>query len=178
MIAKGARVRRAANTTRGMTLIEVVLAMVVLGMLLGSVAQGVSLSIRMQRSTAERVRGELLATDLLEWIVALPYSDPDAGTDIGPDAMEFPSNRTTFDDIDDFDGWYESPPQDVDGVDRGDLVGWARTVAVEWVTLGALDSPQVAETGVKKVTVTVTYLDKKIATIDRLRFQAASAMME
>jgi len=161
-----------------MTLIEVVLAMVVLGMLLGSVAQGVSLSIRMQRSTAERVRGELLATDLLELIIVLPYSDPDTGTDIGPDAMELPGDRTTFDDIDDFDGWHESPPQDAGGVVREDLVGWARTVAVEWVTLGATDSAQVVETGVKKVTVTVSYLDKKVATIDRLRFRAASATME
>lgn len=170
--------QRPIRTIRGMTLIEVVLAMVVLGMLLGSVAQGVAFSVRMQRSTAERVRGEILANDLLELVIALPYGEPDGSVTIGTDAGELPADRTTFDDIDDFDGWNESPPLHADGLPRTDLTGWERSVVVVWVTLGATETAALGETGVKKVTVTVTHLGKKVATADRLRFQAATALME
>ncbi len=168
----------ATTTSRGMTLIETVLAMVVLGMLLGSVAQGVALSIRMQRSTAERVRGEILATDLLELIIALPYGEPDGSVTIGVDAGESPADRATFDDIDDFHGWVETTPLRADGLPRSDLHGWERSVSVVWGTLGNTQAAAIGETGLKKVSVTVTHLGKKVATVDRLRFQSAQALME
>jgi Tfp pilus assembly protein PilV len=170
--------KMATNPTHAMTLIEVVLAMVVLGMVLGSIAQGVSLSMRMQRSTSERVKAGLLATELIEIIAAMPYLDPDGSATIGVDAGETVGDQLTFDDVDDFHGWSEGTVRLRNGTVRTDMTGWNRSVIVEWATLGSPLAAEIAETGTKRITVTVTHNGRTAATIDRLRFLGAESAME
>lgn len=162
---------------RAMTLVEVILALAVLGILLGSMTEAVSLSVRVQRSTAERAQAGVLASELLDTIAALAYSDPEGGTGLGVDAGELAADRATFDDVDDFHGWQESPPLDSAGAARAGLAGWARAATVEWVTPGTPTSPEIAETGVNRVTVTVTHNGRAVATIDRLRTRGADSLM-
>lgn len=166
-----------------MTLVEVILAMAVLGIVLGSLTEAISLSVRTQRSTAERARGAVLAAELLESIAVLPYLDPDGTRAIGLDAGEAAADPSTFDDIDDFHTWTERVALDgtrtalTTAAVRADKSGWTRTVTVEWVTLGSPLAADIAETGVKKITVRVEYNGRAVATLDRLRIQGADAAL-
>ncbi len=167
----------------GMTLVEVVLAMAVLGIALGSLTEAISLSVRTQRSTAERARGAILAAELLDSIAVLPYLDPDGTRTIGIDAGETAADPSTFDDIDDFHTWTERVAIDGErtalttAAVRADKSGWTRTVTVEWVTLGSPLAAEIAETGVKKITVRVEYNGRAAATLDRLRSEGADAAL-
>lgn len=168
---------------RAMTLVEVILAMAVLGVVLGSLTEAISLSVRTQRSTAERARGAILAAELLDSIAVLPYLDPDGTRTIGIDAGELAADPSTFDDIDDYHTWTERV--DLDGTRtvlttpavRADKTGWIRAVTVEWATLGSPLAANIAETGVKKITVRVEYNGRVAATLDRLRSEGADAAL-
>ena len=59
---------------------------------------------------------------------------------IGTDAGESSTDKTTFDDIDDFDGWSEQPPKDPVGRSLTDFPLYKRTVTVKFVTSSLADS--------------------------------------
>ena len=166
-----ARPRRAAPA---LTLIEVVISMAVLAIVLVSLLQGAAVSIGMQRSTAHDVAAEALARELLDWVCALPYDDPDGGAGPGLDAAEIASNRTTFDDLDDFEGWSESPPAGPDGVALSGFAAWRRAVAVENVNPADLTVLLPADDrGAKVVSVSVWRSGKLLAQLERVRYLAA-----
>ncbi len=49
-----------------------------------------------------------LASQLVAEINVLPFADPSGSTHIGLEAGEITGNRTTFDDIDDFNNWSQA----------------------------------------------------------------------
>ena len=60
-------------------------------------------------------------------ILQASYEDPDGpSAGIGLDASELTASRATFDDVDDYDGWLASPPQQRDGTAMQELPGWSR----------------------------------------------------
>lgn len=138
------------------TLIESVVACAIVGGLLVSVLGAVATAAAAQRRLADTVRGELIAEDLLAEVLIHRYEDELlAGVAFGPESGETGANRAKFDDVDDFNGWSESPPVDRDGAAINGFSGWARTVQVEWVDPATLVvSP--TEKLVKRVTVTVS----------------------
>jgi hypothetical protein len=76
---------------------------------------------------------------------------------IGPEIDEGTSTRLDFDDVDDYDGWTASPPQEKDGTELTEYAGWTRNVTVEFVDAFAPGgSATVSDTGAKRITVTVT----------------------
>jgi hypothetical protein len=52
-----------------------------------------------------------LADDLMSEILQLPYSDPDSTPTMGAETGETTGTRYAFDDVDDYHGWSEQPPQ-------------------------------------------------------------------
>lgn len=171
---------RPTSRTRAMTLVEVVIAMAVLGLVLVSLLQGASISLQMQRSTSEQTTGEILARELLDSVCALPYEEPGGAAALGLDAGEIVADRTSFDDIDDFHGWSETPPQRPDGTAMPGVAAWSRDVTVEAVkpadpTVTTLPG---ADEGAKLVVVRALRGGKLIAELERVRFRAADEVKQ
>jgi hypothetical protein len=114
---------------------------------------------RSAMSTGNRAIAVGLADDLMSEILPLPYLDPNGTTTFGPDGSESAGPRSVFDDIDDFNGWNQSPPKNRDGTTIPDRADWRRRVDVVRVTP---TNPTVAtsgstDAGAKRIRVVIEY---------------------
>lgn len=154
---------------QGFSLIEAALSVLLVGGIMVVSMDGVGRVARARASAAQMQRGTVLAQWLTNAIVASAFNDPAAGnTTIGRDADESLNDRTTLDDIDDFDGLDESPPKDRAGALLIDSTGWRWTAAVTWVdpvTFARSNSP----TNLKRVVVTVYRNMAKVVALEALR---------
>jgi hypothetical protein len=106
------------------------------------------------------------------------YEDPDGSPVFGPEAGETGGTRAAYDDVDDYDGWTATPPQQRDGTAIPKGAGWTREVAVDWVQSNNLTLGSMTDTGVKRITVTVKYNDLVAASLVAVRTSAASLILE
>lgn len=148
--------RRSTFPRRGMTLIEVMFAVVIMSTMLVAAFSAVAASARSRIAQQESAMGLALAKQLLAEIVQTRYQDlisPTFGTETGESA------RSQYDDVDDYDGYSENSAAYADGTVIAS--GWKRKVQVDWVTL--LDPTQKSntETGLKRIIVKVTSPTKK-----------------
>ncbi|HVT79556.1 MAG TPA: hypothetical protein VHM90_02775, partial [Phycisphaerae bacterium] len=67
-------------------------------------------------------------------------------------------------DVDDFNGWSESPPQDRAGNPMQDLAGWSRSVRVDFVSIANPTTVSATDAGLKRITVTVSKNNVPLAT--------------
>lgn len=105
---------------RAFTLLECLSAMLILGVSAMAITLAMTAGHQLGNEGIRHVRGLALAEAIADEIIRLPYADPDDGsTVVGPDAGE--SNRQTFDNVDDYDGYREA----IGTV--ANLVGAART---------------------------------------------------
>lgn len=155
--------RRNANRRPGFTLAESVVSTLLVGMLLVISARGVAVSIMAQSRTADESAAGLLADALIAEILQLPYADPGQSAAFGPETGETGASRSAYDDADDYHDWLDSPPQYKDGSTMSVSGTWQRRVTVEWVTLNDLTLKSTAETGIKRITVTVAHGGKTVA---------------
>jgi MSHA pilin protein MshD len=164
--------RRGTAAARAFTMVEVVVSVVIVGLLLAASLRAVGLSAIMQYRITEHTRASAMARGLLAEIVQQAYVDPQGSAVFGPESGEA---RDTFDDVDDYDGYVDSPPLTREGtklpVPRGGV--WRRSVEVKWVDPLTLTvaSPQ-AEAGVKMITVTVKHNQLTLATVTAIRTNA------
>jgi hypothetical protein len=84
-------------------------------------------------------------------ILQLPYQDPQGGTTFGAESGE---TRTTFDDLNDYNGYSESPPKSKDGSPLPDVTGWTRQVTITRVVRLTPDVTWLSETGLVSIRVT------------------------
>lgn len=158
---------------RGMTLVEVVLSMLIVSFVLASLMQGVGLSARFQQASSDQIRGTILARDLADRIAAYPYAEPAGAAGLpGLDAAEIAGDAATFDDVDDFHGYSESPPLLPDGTVAALPGVWVRGVRVELVEPTAPDAVAVSDMGAKRITVSVTHNGKPVGVAVRLRYRS------
>ncbi len=148
----------------GFTLVEVAVSVVIVGLLLATSLQVVGAAKIGQYQLTERARGNALAKALLAEITPLGYVEPDTETG---------ETRSTWDDVDDYNGLSESPPTFKDGAAMTvpQPSTWKRTVSVGWIdplTLAAAAS----DSGAKKIVVTVTHNGRTVATQTAVRTSA------
>jgi len=127
---------------RGLTLIELV---VVIAVMLVAIPPLTSLYTEVASASVDETYQSAavsLADSLMEEIVSKAFEDPDLSE--GTFATE-EGSRAAYDDIDDFDGLSNSPPQGIDGSDLDDYGGITRSVLVDNVTTTTPD-PVTAET--------------------------------
>jgi Tfp pilus assembly protein PilV len=148
----------------GFTLVEAMISMVVVAVLLVAAMRATGASALAQYKTAERVTARALASGLVNEIIVLRYEEPNGTPSFGRESGESGGNKQGWDDVDDFDGWSESPPQYRDGTNMPNCSGWQRTVSV--VRVNPMDVTQLSgsETGAKRITVTVKHNGTTIAT--------------
>jgi hypothetical protein len=111
------------------------------------------------------------AAELAASLIAEVIERPDAAS-IGdtPDPLpaRIPGKKTTYSTRDDFNAHSESPPADQNGLDLTAFAGWSRSVTV---TAAPLDSPtgtSGSETGLQRITVTVSRNGRTVCRISRL----------
>jgi hypothetical protein len=119
-------------------------------------------------------RGHLLAQDLMAEILQKAYEEPDETITFGPEVSEGSGSRVDFDDVDDYHGRDESPPQEKDGATKAGLDGWRRTVTVELVYPDKLNTKTAStDEGIKRIAVDVTFNGVPMASLVAVRTAAA-----
>jgi prepilin-type N-terminal cleavage/methylation domain-containing protein len=111
------------NARRGFSLVEALMATTILAVCGSAVLLGISSSVQTTTHSLDEAIGIGLAEQLLDEIAGCRYVDPGASpthTTLGPTAAEVVGlSRERFDAIDDYNGFYASPPVDVWGVPLG-----------------------------------------------------------
>lgn len=173
----------AARMRRGLTLIEAVISMALVGGLLVAAARTLGTVRRGDATAADRARGLLLARALMDEILQQPYHDSDLGNlvlDVDgklprPDpeprreSGESGGDREDFDDVDDYEDWSESPPEYKDGTAIPGFTGWTRTCRVEWVSPTSIQQTLTNDHGLARITVGVKRGTATVATLVALR---------
>lgn len=156
------------------SLAEVLVSVLLVGGLLVVALNTVGDATIARQKTSDRGRGQLLAQDLLAEILLQAYEDPVEVPTFGREPTESSVSRASYDDVDDYDGWDASPPQQKDGTAMADLVGWRRTAAVTYVTPDDLRALVGGDQGIKRIAVTVTHHDVEVALLTAIRTTAAA----
>ena len=144
---------------------EAAFATLIVGMMLVAAMSTAGASGAAQRRAADRGRGSLLGQALMSEIVLQAYVNPNGNVS----NATIPPTRTNFNNVDDYNGWSESPPQNKDGSTISNFAGWGRSVSVSWVNTSNLTTTASSDTGVKRITITVTKNNAVVATLVAIR---------
>lgn len=149
----------------GFSLLEVVGASLITGLVLVGAMTALGSAIRAGVSTSQSARGLFLAQDLLDEILRTAYSDPAGGS---PWGREEQGGRALFDDVDDYNDYQESPPADRNGAGLAGTSGWSRAAAVVHVQSDNLaqELPNAVDQGIKRIRVTVRFNGEIVAVLD------------
>jgi len=156
----------------GLSLVEVVISIIIVAVMLTAALNTVGAARVGLAQVSRQAVGDLLAQELLAEILQQSYQDPDEPFVFGVEATESANNRSSFDDIDDYNGWSASPPQDRNGNVLTDFAGWRREVAVDYVDPANLLRAISADRGIKRITVTVSFNGKTVRRLITIRTRA------
>lgn len=159
---------RPTSARSGITLIECVLAAAILATVTVAGLRASGAAAVTDSTSAYLATATDLAASMLAEVGARAYSEPSGGASIGVDSGETAGVKSTYDDADDYNGHSESPPQDQAGAGLSAFTGWTRSVTVARASLSNPDATAGAETGLKRITVTVSRGGKVIRTMNRL----------
>ena len=123
---------RTTNATRGITLIESMIASVVLAIAVVGIAGGLNAASAQRLAMNEDGALQLLASSLLEEIVGKPFSGPSSGNQPGYGGGS--SDRSCYDEIADYSGYSETRATTINGqtIDLGDGATYLRGVTIEY----------------------------------------------
>lgn len=156
---------------RAFSLVEAVIAAAIVGLMLVVALNTVGASRVGHYKTAQRSLGHSLAQGLMAEILQQAYEDlalPPGS--FGPRYDKtVTGDRSLYDDVDDYDRWSASPPETKLGVVMKGLIGWRRSVSVNWVKPDDLNWVVGGDTGVKGICVKVTHNGVPAATLWAIR---------
>jgi prepilin-type N-terminal cleavage/methylation domain-containing protein len=152
---KSTTTRRTAARA-GMTLIETTIAMVIVSGLMVAAVGTLSASARARAVQSSYGRAYVLAQSLLEECSSARYAEPNNTAHFGRETGEDPNCRAAWNDVDDYDGWSASPPQDKSGNALTGLTGWRQQVAVALADPNNPSATAGSDLGLKRITVTIT----------------------
>lgn len=128
--------------SRGFILAEVSIAYLIMALTVAALVPAFLLAIKAAKNTEKLQVAMDLSTELLEEVrmrkwdenatIPSAYTDPISAT-LGVDGAESASDKTTFNDIDDFNGWTENGARDPVMRVLAPFSGYIRTVAVSFV---------------------------------------------
>ncbi len=161
----------------GITLVETVLSLLILGGAFVAALNTIASARGAQAIVTQRQLGLALAEGLMAEVLSMPAYQEDAS--IGPELDErATSDRSLFDDVDDFDGWSSSPPVDFAGETIAGAEGYSRAVEVVYVELWNPTATTIIDEGVVRITVTVKWGDKTVAELVAYRTDLWQAPQE
>lgn len=151
------------------TLVESLICIVIVGVMLTAALRTVGASSATQAKTSNRAIGGMLAQSLMDEILQQAFENPTSPT-FGPEPGE--TSRALYNDVDDYNNLTETPPKNLDGTSMSNLSGWSRSVTVAWANISNLNQAAGSDTGIKRITVTVTKNGQTIATRYAIRTRA------
>ena len=154
---------------RGITIVEVTISMVIISVLAVAALNTVGMARKGQKTLSDRARGEQLAIDLINEILVQTYMAYDTVDVFGLEAGKSNANRSQFTDVDDYNGWTESPMQDRSGNAITGTTGWTRSVIVQWANPTTWAPSALTKTGLKLITVTVSNHGATVASVKAYR---------
>ena len=154
---------------RALSMIEVVVSIAIVGVMMVAALNAVGASRLGQQKTGDRGKGALLARQLMSEILRQHYVEPDDTPGFGRESSESGGDRAAYDDVDDYDAWTASPPENKDGSVIPDLNGWQRSVEVDWVSPDDLNTPIGDDESVKRIIVTVSRDGVPLASLTAVR---------
>ena len=156
---------RPPRSSPGFLLLEAAVSNIILAVAIVSTVPIFILTLRANIACEEKLVATQLAIELMEEIRARKFDQncPNIrpGTTIqtisalGVDTGESSSDKTTFNDVDDFSGWTESPPREPDGDSIPQFTGYARTVTETYLDPNAYYSS--SSQSRKHITVCVSH---------------------
>jgi type II secretory pathway pseudopilin PulG len=164
------------HARRGLSLIETVLSLLILGGAFVALLNTVGSARSAQAIAAERQLAFVLAEDMMSEVMGQDTYMEDAT--IGLESGETLGDRSAFDDVDDYHNWSATPPVDRDGVAIAGAEGYTREVTVDFRRLANTQANSATDQGVLRVQVVVKRGDKTIATLNGLRTDAWQAPEE
>ena len=166
---------RGSRNPGGFTLIEILLSLAILVLAVPILASVFPWGMRQPAEARERSQAVFLAQELMEEVCtrkwdenALPTGKKNSPSTLGRDGGEVEDDRSTFDDIDDFDGFDEDPMHDAVGTTLDAFPGFWSEVQVNYVgsDKAALDLDTFlgsgAGTDFKRIDVTVGWSDGEV----------------
>jgi hypothetical protein len=154
---------------------EVVVATAIVGVMTVAALESLNMVYRTRRLNGSRLTAPCLAQDLLAEVLAMPYEDPQiAGGSIGLDSGETASSRATYDDVDDYNGFTSTGVKARNGTAIADYNSWQQQVQVVYVLTTNPATTSGTDTGLKRITVTATSPEGKVATAVALRTRRGS----
>ena len=154
----------------GFTLIESLLASVVLAATIGAVTLPFTSAAKNQQIEARMSLAVCMAEELMEEVLAQDFLDdnPVYARNVGPDPGE--SARGAFDNVDDYDGYFEGAGEvaDIEGNPESDpaAYGLSRQASVEYVYVSGQDTSLLPTFA--RVTVAVRYKSQPVVSLTRL----------
>lgn len=136
----------------GLTLVEVILSMVLLGIGIAFFVSVAAPSLRTSADPMQRKQALAIAESMLHEIAAKPFGNPAGGFSGAPTQ----DNRALFDDVGDYDGFASTGVHSIDGVAVAALSGYDVSVAVAAAAFGSASST-VPASDARLITVTVRY---------------------
>jgi type II secretory pathway pseudopilin PulG len=145
-----------------MSLIEVVASTMIVGMMAVAALNSLGAATKSSESTGNRAVAAGLADELMSEILQESYEDPTQTPVFGRESGEAATPRSGFDDVDDYNGYDQSPPQYRDGTTMPDRSDWRHKAVVRRVTAANPTLTSATETGVKSIRVTIEYRDEVV----------------
>lgn len=148
--------RRSGYTAvRGSALVEVVIAILIVAVIAMFFSLLSATASRSFRRAMNVSRAAYLAAGLLDEIRARRWDEKTTGASLplGVDPGESASDKTTFDDVDDFNGYIEPALKDAAGAAVSGFAGFTRQAAVAYIDANNAVAPDT--TPRKRVIVTV-----------------------
>ena len=160
------------TSRRAITMAETIISTLLVGLVLVGTIQIVGPVVRSGSVMADKAIATNLARELSEEIATKYFTAP-GNSDLEALAPGVGETRSTYNDIDDYNGLSNSPPQLSDGTKLTNLVGWTRTVKVEHMSLIDPSSNSRGYSGGKRVTVIVSKDGVQLAEMATLHTHAA-----
>jgi len=148
---------------RAFTLVESTVSLLIVAGMLVAALNMVGSAARARQIQTAQGRGLALAGNLMTEILCTRYKDQDSTSTSGPEPDEANGSRAYFDDVDDYDNWFASPPQTKNGMTLADYDGWTRKVNVTFADPMQPAQNSGSDSGLKRITVSVTS-DKNVET--------------
>ena len=89
-------------------------------------------------------------------VLIQPYEDQLQTPSFGQESGEGGGDRVDFNDVDDYENWSASPPENKNGAALIGYDRWTRSVDISFVKPTDLQTEVLSQTGVKRITVTVS----------------------
>lgn len=171
------REARRAHGRGAFSVVEAVFSITLVGGLLVAALDTVGASAVAQQGIEQHTIAKMLGTELMTEVMVLDYEDANDTPLFGIEPSEAVGGRVKFDDLDDYAGWSESPPQTKAGAARAEYQGWRRIVSVQRVDPSNYKNLSANDTGLRKVTVRVLFNNQLLETLTALRWGKSSVVI-